>query len=221
MNVPPSPSSEAAASDDPIAIEPGRSSCESMLITTDSFDEFITTYPTTTGEGGTTRRSAGYISEIQEELYEQTECPNKENADEETPVSGCTSTSSSSAMNGSFTEETNALTLQCERSNATDHLRNAEWIGESDHVFILSTAGKPIYTLHGNEDQLATIFGVMQALVSVVQSNEDTIKSIHAADGMKIVFLVKPPLTLVAVSKSRLSVQQIQLQLRYVTQKFT
>lgn len=219
-------SSSAVASDDPIAIEPGRTSCESMLITTDSIDEFVSTYQAASGAdsaGPSSLKIASNISEIQDELHDHQATPAESqttaDGDGETPDTsqgGFNSTSSNSLMNESFSEETNALTLECEQSNAIDHLRNAEWIGESDHVFILSTAGKPIYTLHGNEDKLATIFGVMQALVSVVQSNQDTIMSIHAEDGMKIVFLVKPPLILVAVSKSRLSVQQIQLQLKYL-----
>lgn len=222
MEAPQSPSAQPSSSatvisDDPIAIEPGRTSCESMLITTDSIDEFVSTYQTASADisGGhcSLKAVSSNISEIQDELNDN----QPTSADEETRETatvGLSSASSNSLMNESFSDETSALALECEQSNATDHLRNAEWIGESDHVFILSTAGKPIYTLHGNEDKLATIFGVMQALVSVVQSNQDTIMSIHADDGMKIVFLVKPPLILVAVSKSRLSVQQIQLQLK-------
>lgn len=88
------------------------------------------------------------------------------------------------------------------------------WVCHRNHVFILSSAGKPIYSLHGNEDKLATICGLMQALVSFVQSNQDRILSIQANE-TKIVFLVKPPLILVAASRDKLSVQQILFQLTY------
>lgn len=228
MDAPQSPASQLATStptvasaDDPIAIEPGRASCESMLITTDSIDEFVSTYQTSasgaSGDPRSLKATTSNISEIQDELHDHQESHGpalEEESTSDTPK-GMSSTANSSLMSKSFSEEMNALALECEQSNATDHLRNVKWVGKSDHVFILSTAGKPIYTLHGNEDKLATIFGVMLALVSVVQSNQDTIMSIHAKGGMKIVFLVKPPLILVAVSKSRLSVQQIQLQLKY------
>lgn len=81
------------------------------------------------------------------------------------------------------------------------------------HIFILSTAGKPIYSLNFSEDKLATLFGLLQALVSVVQSNEDdSIKSIQAHD-LKFVFLQKGPLILVAVTKIQRSTIQIQNQL--------
>lgn len=36
------------------------------------------------------------------------------------------------------------------------------WRLHEKHVFILSLAGKPIYSRYGNEDKLATIMGVMQ-----------------------------------------------------------
>lgn len=94
-----------------------------------------------------------------------------------------------------------------------DYLHDKNWLRHRKHVFILSSAGKPIYSLHGNEDKLATIFGVMQALVSFVQSNNDSIKYILAV-GVKFVFLVKSPIILVAVSKTDISVQQIHMQLK-------
>jgi hypothetical protein len=81
------------------------------------------------------------------------------------------------------------------------------------HIFILSTAGKPIYSLNFSEDKLATLFGLLQALVSVVQTDEDdSIQTIQAHD-LKFVFLQKGPLILVAVTKIQRSTIQIQNQL--------
>lgn len=99
-----------------------------------------------------------------------------------------------------------------EPPSADDYLHDSNWLNQREHIFILSTAGKPIYSFHGNEDKLATIFGVMQALVSVVHANQDVIMSIHAV-GMQFVFLQKGPLILVAASRRNISVQQVQLQL--------
>lgn len=97
----------------------------------------------------------------------------------------------------------------------TEYYYDKEWLLQKKHVFILSEAGKPIYSLHGTEDKLATIFGVMQALVSFVQHSKDSITSIHA-DGIKFVFLVKNSLILVAASRCNLSVHQLQMQLNDV-----
>lgn len=65
---------------------------------------------------------------------------------------------------------------------------------------------------HGNEDKLVTTYGVMQVLVSFVQVEQDVIRAINAGD-TKFVFLVKGPLILVAVSKTKESVSQLILQL--------
>nr|CAG4639913.1 EOG090X03TW [Daphnia pulex] len=89
------------------------------------------------------------------------------------------------------------------------------WKNQKKHFFVLSEAGKPIYTRHGNEEQLVTLFGVMQALVSFVEDGEDSMDMILAGD-TKFVFLHKTPLILVAVSKLRDSVLQLQLQLEYI-----
>lgn len=57
-----------------------------------------------------------------------------------------------------------------------DYLHDSEWINQKSQVFILSTAGKPIYSLHGSEEKLNTLFGLLQALVSVVSSSNDSIR---------------------------------------------
>nr|XP_034826386.1 vacuolar fusion protein MON1 homolog A isoform X2 [Maniola hyperantus] len=96
-----------------------------------------------------------------------------------------------------------------------DYLHSPELVNKEKHVFILSTAGKPIYSRYGNEDKLAGLCGVIQALVSVVEEqNQDILRSISTKD-CKAIFLVKGPLILVAVSKSNESETQLVLQLTY------
>ena len=53
---------------------------------------------------------------------------------------------------------------------------NPAWAKHEKHVFILSLAGKPIYSRYGNEDKLASIMGVMQALVSFVEDDKDELE---------------------------------------------
>lgn len=96
-----------------------------------------------------------------------------------------------------------------------DYMRNKEWLSKKKHIFVLSSAGKPIYSRYGNEDKLATLYGVMQALVSFVQDQNDSIQSIHAGDTL-FVFLFKNHLILVAVSKSGESISQLISQLKLV-----
>lgn len=96
-----------------------------------------------------------------------------------------------------------------------DPLRCKTWLAQKKHIFILSQAGKPIYSRYSSEDKLVTVMGVMQALVSFVQAGSDMIRSVHAGD-TNFVFVVKGPLILVAVSKTLESVPQLTLQLTYV-----
>ncbi|XP_039276039.1 protein SAND-like [Nilaparvata lugens] len=96
-----------------------------------------------------------------------------------------------------------------------DILLVPEWKEKKKHIFILSSAGKPIYSRHGSEDRLVTLFGVMQALVSFVQDSQDTIQSIKAGN-VTIAFLIKGPIILVSVSRIGESVDHMRLQLLYV-----
>lgn len=176
---------------------------ESMLITTDSFEEFSREMSTSLKEFEKTNQSASNIVDIQgqNKIDSATKSVDTEGTGEIS--SSKTSSTLSLVQNESF----NGGSSDCD-----DYLHDPDWLNKQEHVFILSMAGKPIYSLHGNEDKLATLFGVMQALVSVVQSNQDTIMSIQAR-GVRFVFLVKSQLILVAVSRKKKSVQQIQMQL--------
>lgn len=190
--------------------EPG-ACCESMLITTDAMEEF------------SHAMSSSLIIDETKKLSSTATINEIKGADETvTDVIA----SGSSEDNGtdmkkseSFSSETSkskelSVYSDCEdeTADADDYFCNDKWLNQKTHIFILSTAGKPIYSLHGNEDKLATTCGVIQALVSFVQSTHDTIKSIHA-NGVKFVFLVRNPMILVAVSRTITSVQQTQMHL--------
>jgi hypothetical protein len=153
--------------------------------------------------------------------------------DEESKVEDCALVDALSEMNlgentielirnGDFRSEIDKKELQSSGASSSslnnfveeeyDYYHDSDWINKKCQVFILSTAGKPIYTLHGDEDKLNTLFGLLQALVSVIQASDDCIKSITAKN-TKFVFLVRNPLILVAVNKCKRSEAQILNQL--------
>lgn len=84
-----------------------------------------------------------------------------------------------------------------------------DWRSKRKHVFVLSEAGKPIYSRYGSVEALSTTMGVMTALVSFVQSTGDAIRAIYAEDH-KLVFLQQGPLLLVAVSRTPQSAAQLR-----------
>lgn len=173
---------------------------ESMLITTDSFEEFSQELSASLDDEKSPISANKIKSNINEIQGNQNEIESELKA------------SSSNISTLSEFGSQDLLDKDADDMEVDDHLHDPEWLNKREHFFVLSSAGKPIYSLHGNEDKLATLFGVMQALVSVVHANQDVIMSIHAV-GMKFVFLLKGPLILVAASRRNLSVQQIQLQL--------
>ncbi|XP_004625829.1 vacuolar fusion protein MON1 homolog B isoform X1 [Octodon degus] len=83
------------------------------------------------------------------------------------------------------------------------------WRNQRKHVFVLSEAGKPIYSRYGSVEALSATMGVMTALVSFVQSSGDNIRAIYAEDH-KLVFLQQGPLLLVAMSRTPQSAAQLR-----------
>ena len=70
------------------------------------------------------------------------------------------------------------------------------------HFFILSTAGKPIYSMNGSDDVIMGYMGFITTIVSTFQENmKEEIKSVNYGDDLKIVIMNKDPLILVAMTK--------------------
>lgn len=86
------------------------------------------------------------------------------------------------------------------------------WLLHEKHVFILSNAGKPIYSRYGDETKLSGTMGVLQAIVSFLKDTNDNIQSIVAGK-FKFVFLLKGSIYLVCVSQTSESVNELTRQL--------
>lgn len=56
------------------------------------------------------------------------------------------------------------------------------WRLHQKHVFVLSEAGKPVYSRYGSEEALSSTMGVMVALVSFLEADKNAIRSIHAGE---------------------------------------
>lgn len=183
---------------------------ESMIITTDSFEEFSQELSASLDDDRPATLLPNKVKSIINEIHQST--PECEAASTSTSVTDPKASTSNISGLSEFGSQDLLDQTGAGAEDAFDYLHDPEWLNQREHFFVLSSAGKPIYSLHGVEDKLATLCGVIQALVSVVQESQDIIMSIHAI-GLKFVFLLKGPLILVAVSRRSLSVQQIQLQL--------
>lgn len=58
------------------------------------------------------------------------------------------------------------------------------WRQHRKHFFVLSEAGKPIYSRYGSEEALSSTMGVMMALVSFVQSGDNIIRSVYSGESI-------------------------------------
>ncbi|XP_061398217.1 vacuolar fusion protein MON1 homolog A [Musca vetustissima] len=166
-------------------------SCSDTLVT-DNLNGHDKTSLTATGDNGAIHKSTASVCST--------------TTDEDLQNDEASSTSSrplAKALDLQDTGDTDA-------TNIMSH--DPTWKGQKKHIFILSEAGKPIYSLHGNEDKLAILFGIIQALVSFVENSQDDITSIKAK-GVQFVFMVKSNLIFVAASRTHLSVAQLQVQL--------
>lgn len=67
-------------------------------------------------------------------------------------------------------------------SHRDEDVTTDSWRQHRKHVFVLSEAGKPIYSRYGSEEALSSTMGVMMALVSFVQSGDNIIRSVYSGD---------------------------------------
>ncbi|PWW73764.1 DUF254-domain-containing protein [Tuber magnatum] len=88
----------------------------------------------------------------------------------------------------------------------------ARWRARRKHFFILSSAGKPIYSRHGDESVLSGYMGVIQAIISFFQDDNDTLKS-FSAGRHRFAIAASGPLYLVAISSMGESDSQLRSQL--------
>lgn len=77
---------------------------------------------------------------------------------------------------------------------------DAEWHDQHLHVLVLSNAGKPLFSLHGDESKLAGLTAVAQALISVVKDMDgDMLRVVRCVQ----VAVCTPPVFLRSLRRQR------------------
>lgn len=87
-----------------------------------------------------------------------------------------------------------------------------QWRSKRKHFLILSSAGKPIYNRHGDDNLISGYIGVIQTIISFYESNKDQLKCFTAGDSI-FVIMTRGPLHLVAISKLDENEAQLRVQL--------
>lgn len=87
-----------------------------------------------------------------------------------------------------------------------------QWKSKRKHFLILSSAGKPIYNRHGDDNLISGYIGIIQTIISFYEGADDRLKSFTAAGAM-FVIMSQGPLYLVAISKLGENDAQLRAQL--------
>ncbi|KAL8715950.1 MAG: hypothetical protein Q9220_000617 [cf. Caloplaca sp. 1 TL-2023] len=88
----------------------------------------------------------------------------------------------------------------------------AQWKSKRKHFMILSSAGKPIYNRHGDDNLISGYIGVVQTIISFYEGAHDQLKG-FTAGGARFVVMSQGPLYLVAISRLGESDSQLRVQL--------
>ncbi|OCK86152.1 DUF254-domain-containing protein [Lepidopterella palustris CBS 459.81] len=87
-----------------------------------------------------------------------------------------------------------------------------QWRSKLKHFLILSSAGKPIYSRHGDDQLITNYIGVVQTIISFYQGANDELRGFTAGD-VRFVVMSKGPLNLVAITRLGESDSQLRAQL--------
>lgn len=112
-------------------------------------------------------------------------------------------------------DRSNAALAAERRRCADEDMHEAAWIKHRKHVFVLSNAGKPIYSRYGDESKLSNLFGVMQAMVSFVRDNGDALTHVHAGEHV-FVFFQSGPLYYVCAASTGEPAAHLRQMLQFV-----
>ncbi|KAL8653719.1 MAG: hypothetical protein Q9226_003730 [Calogaya cf. arnoldii] len=88
----------------------------------------------------------------------------------------------------------------------------ARWQAKRKHFMILSSAGKPVYNRHGDDNLISGYIGIVQTIISFYEGAHDQLRGFTAA-GARFVVMTQGPLYLVAISKLGESDSQLRVQL--------
>ena len=126
--------------------------------------------------------------------------------------------SSSILINNSKGNKSPTIILE-EKPTYMKHLEEdqtqEQWKRHQKHIFILSDAGKPIFTRYGDENQLNTIMSFFLGIVTIVSKEGGFVRTVNCGP-LRFVYVVKGALYLVSAARTSESPAEIAKQLETI-----
>ena len=97
----------------------------------------------------------------------------------------------------------------------TEDVSSASWFARARHIFVLTSAGRPVFARYGDEHALAGFFASVQALLSFCLDNGDVLQSI-VVGRHRFVFMRRGQLLFLAVTRKPVPLAYLARQLRFV-----
>jgi len=116
---------------------------------------------------------------------------------------------------GEQAEEGSEKSKAFERKHLDEDITMDVWRKHKKHVFVVSIAGKPIYSRYGDEQNLAPFMASLSAMASFIEDSHD-VMHYFVAGGHQIIFLLRGPLILVSVCSTRETRADVVRELDYV-----
>ncbi|KAL1890368.1 Vacuolar fusion protein mon1 [Ceratocystis pirilliformis] len=96
--------------------------------------------------------------------------------------------------------------------NSSDEFRMKLWKSKLKHYMVLSSAGKPVYSRHGDLSLVNGFMGVVQTIISFYEGSKNPLQGFTAGDA-RFVISIQGPLYFVAISRLGESDSQLRAQL--------
>ena len=112
-------------------------------------------------------------------------------------------------------EEEEGEQMMMVRKHSNEDNTMEVWRRHKKHVFVVSIAGKPIYSRYGDEQNLAPFMASLSAMASFIEDTHDVLHYFAAGDH-QVVFLLRGPLILVSVCSTRETRADVVRELDYV-----
>lgn len=100
-----------------------------------------------------------------------------------------------------LTETLDTITEQYLEEHVYASTLGSRFTSKLKHLFILSSAGKPIYSMNGDDSSMLGYSGLLTTLLASFEEGTNTAFKSLAQDGFRMVVMNKAPLVFVAISK--------------------